>query len=194
MSSQSFTTLGDVVNVYTVCATVIGSVTTTVYHNHTSAADTDLGRCKKDLDEVKERLAELSPDRRARLRRAAEQGRCPSLEKLEEELHGLLDERCELVERSEQATVWERYLPSRLSKLRKDIVEFDNAVQRLRLNTFATTTLPVKEDRNRSSDQARPWQLEHSGQPGDYPLGFMPPPAAHVVARRGGTEATEAPV
>jgi len=187
MSTQSYTTLGDVVNIYTVCATVIGGVSTSVYQNHASPSDTDLSRCKKDLDEVKERLAELSPDRRERLRRAAEQGRCPSIERLLNEMQRLLDERCELAERSEKATVWERYLHPKVSKLRKDIAEFEKAVRQLRADTFATTTLPIKEDRNLA--QASPWQLENPGQLGDYPLGFMPPPAAHVVARRGGTEA-----
>ena len=86
MSSQSWTTLGDAVNTYTVCAALMSCVATSVYHNHASTSDAHLARCKKALDEVKERLAELSPDRRERLRRAAELGRCISLESLENEM------------------------------------------------------------------------------------------------------------
>lgn len=86
MSSHGWSIVGDLVNVETAIATIMGGVATTVYQKLSSTSDTDLEDCRKALEDIKSRLNELSPDRRRRIDRAAAEGDCTSLETLEEEL------------------------------------------------------------------------------------------------------------
>jgi len=143
--------VANVANVEALSLAIITGISTHVCHTLTTA-ESELEWCKKELQDIKTRINELSPDRRERLRIAAERKQCTSLEALECELQSLLDVRCELAQRAEQSGFWERNIPGkfRLSQLRTDICELQDAILELRSDTNSTTTFHLKEDKARA--------------------------------------------
>jgi hypothetical protein len=148
-SSQGWDKLGEVVNVESMITFAMGGIATQIIQHHTPPCDTDLEWCKKELEGIKTRINELSPDRRERMRIAARQGKCVSLETLESRLlrytslrvniepwfttltFSLLDERCGLAARAAGSNFFQRYLPAALSQLRTDIGVLKDAVSQL---------------------------------------------------------------
>jgi hypothetical protein len=84
--SQGWSTLSNFVNVETLVSVTVASVVTHVAHRIPPPYDSDLEWCKKELEDIKTRMSELSPDRRNRMRIAAERNKCVSLETLTSQL------------------------------------------------------------------------------------------------------------
>ncbi|KAI0252457.1 hypothetical protein BJV78DRAFT_1200666 [Lactifluus subvellereus] len=149
MSSKGWTTVGNVANVEALAWTVVGSLATTAYQKSVTASDSILEECRKNLEEVKTHLNELTPERREEIRVLAEQEKCSSPEALDKELRSLSNDRCELSLRASQSSSWQRCMP--LSQLRKDLRWLREAVLDLRNDTYKSTTF--KKARSRAQAQ-----------------------------------------
>ena len=77
--------ISNAANLETLTVAVISAVSTHVLHN-LPTPESELEWCRKELDGIKTRLNELSPDRRERLCMAAARKQCTSLEALENQL------------------------------------------------------------------------------------------------------------
>jgi len=185
-ASQGWSTLSDFVNVETLVGVAVAGVVTHVAHRIPPPCDSDLEWCKKELEDIKTRISELSPDRRERMRIAAERKKCPSLETLTSQLQRLLDERCGLAKRVVEAKFFERYLPAALSQLREDIGVFKGAILDLRSDTWNTTTIHLKEDgrlrltRVNHRSMTADTNTRARAQPEAHPLDIRLPERAHV--------------
>ena len=80
------TIFGNIANVETVIATMVGTAGTLTYQKCVKDADTLLEDCRTALEGVKARLDEIPPERQEKIRAAAERDVCKSLDKIREDL------------------------------------------------------------------------------------------------------------
>jgi hypothetical protein len=86
---MSWNVVGNISNVQALTAAagaLVGGVATSAAQKYAPNTNTLLESCRQDLEEVKSRLNEIPPERREKIRTAAEQQQYKSLEQLEEVL------------------------------------------------------------------------------------------------------------
>lgn len=83
--SAAWGIVSNVANVETLGMLVATGLSTHLFHT-LSTPKSELEWCRKELQDIKTRLNELSPDRRERLCMAAARKQCTSLEALESQL------------------------------------------------------------------------------------------------------------
>jgi hypothetical protein len=88
MSSNGWSIVGNVSNVQTLAAaTATGAAAAThIYQNRRQNVRSQLDKCYDELSHIETCITRLTPDERERLRIAAHQGKCSSLEKIQREL------------------------------------------------------------------------------------------------------------
>lgn len=86
MSSKAWSIVGNIASVETLATAAVTGAAAHFYHVGCDNAGSALEKCRLELENIKTRINELSPDRRERLRIAAEQGKCSSIAKLEHKL------------------------------------------------------------------------------------------------------------
>lgn len=216
--------LAKVTNIQSVITLAVGGLAVRVYDRHwvTSPSESLLKVCKEELDNVGERLDRLTPKQREEIHALTRQGKCKSLEQIEERYRRLLDHNDELCLRFADSSFLQRRMAS--SQLMVDIDALRLYIVALQNDTRNTTTTRMKESEASRLAQTRREQVEHqpplpprlppssptaeptrsqstsaSAQsstmgPGleEYPLDVIYPATAHTAARHYG--ATEVPI
>jgi len=203
---MAWQTLGDAVNVESLASFVAGGLVTGIYQTHvaTSPAKSLLEDCKKELEDVAWRVEKLTPRQREEIFVLTRQGKCKSLEEIEQRYLRLLDHNDELSDLYEGSSVVQRHYYN--SELMVDIRILRQQLVALQKDIRNTTTSRNKEAQRLAQVQRE--QVEHQSpspsasptveprpqstnaqsstvRPEGYPLDAVYPPSAHLAVRHG---------